>query len=82
MSELLERPAARPSSLVLLEELVEASTDTVQLMAAHDLGVRWRAHLDYLRALCRRGRAALARLAEEESRRGEAETRRAEEEAT
>jgi hypothetical protein len=51
-----------PSGLItLVYELLDAHHDTVELGA--DLaGDSWQAHLDYLRALQRKGREVLARL--------------------
>lgn len=48
------------AALLLADELLESVLDTIQLMVEPRLGVRWQAHLEYLRALHRRGRAMLA----------------------
>ena len=44
-------------------ELLDAHYDTVRLVAETADDARWRAHLDYLRALQRRTREILARAA-------------------
>jgi len=52
----------------LIYELLDAHDDTAQLAA--DFGdITWEVHLEYLRALQRRGRALLAQLALEEAQR-------------
>ncbi len=53
----------------LLYELLDAHADTARLAAgpARDGDLRWRAHLDYLRALQRTGREALAHTSFEEA---------------
>jgi hypothetical protein len=58
----LARP--RPAGLAvgeLLEELLDAHVDTIELAFEMD-ELAWRAHLDYLQALQRLGRATLANL--------------------
>lgn len=71
--EVTRRAAARDSRAdelaALVYELLDAHSDTTQLAAEHehDGDVRWRAHLDYLRALQRTGREALARTSHEEA---------------
>lgn len=44
----------------LIYELLDAHTDTARMAAGHPLNLAWRAHLDYLRALQRKGRELLA----------------------
>jgi hypothetical protein len=53
----------------LLYELLDAHSDTAELAAelVHEGDLRWRAHLDYLRALQRAGREALAHTSFEEA---------------
>jgi hypothetical protein len=52
----------------LIYELLDAHDDTTQLAAG--LGdIAWELHLDYLRALQRRGRELLAQLSMEEAQR-------------
>ena len=53
-------PPPSPVLVALVYELLDAHHDTVELGAelADD---RWQAHLDYLRALQRKGREVLAR---------------------
>jgi hypothetical protein len=46
----------------LLYELLDAHADTAELAAAYASEEQWQAHLDYLRALQRKGRETLARL--------------------
>ena len=53
------RPAWPEQLTALLYELLDAHLDTLEL-AADLLEERWRAHLDYLRALERTGRELLA----------------------
>lgn len=52
--------------VTLTYELLDAHSDTAELAAGSHEDVRWRAHLDYLRALQRRGRELLARIPSEE----------------
>lgn len=52
----------QPTLVEVLDELLEASADTVEL-ASGATQLEWLAHLDYLRALQRLGQASLARLA-------------------
>jgi hypothetical protein len=54
-------PAGPPATLIY--ELLDAHADTVALAARLEADPRWGAHLDYLRALQRAGRAALAQMA-------------------
>jgi hypothetical protein len=62
------RPAAeaRAGLAELAYELLDAHSDTAQLIAGLPHDPCWAAHLDYLRALQRTGRAMLARTAVEE----------------
>jgi hypothetical protein len=57
-------PSAELSRLVY--ELLDAHDDTAQLASGHG-DLAWQLHLDYLRALQRKGRELLARLAEQEA---------------
>jgi len=50
----------------LAYELLDAHTDTAQLIDGLPYDPSWAAHLDYLRALQRKGREMLARTAPEE----------------
>src|SRR3954454_1034477 len=50
----------------LVYELLDAHTDTAQLLDGLPYDPSWAAHLDYLRALQRKGREMLARAALEE----------------
>jgi hypothetical protein len=50
----------------LAYELLDAHTDTAQLVDSAPYDPSWAAHLDYLRALQRKGREMLARTAAEE----------------
>jgi hypothetical protein len=50
----------------LAYELLDAHTDTTQLVDGHPHDPSWAAHLDYLRALQRKGREMLARIAPQE----------------
>jgi hypothetical protein len=58
--------AAAASLAALAYELLDAHTDTAQLVEGLPYGPSWAAHLDYLRALQRKGREMLARTAPEE----------------
>ena len=55
--------AAAASLAVLAYELLDAHADTAQLADGLPYDRSWAAHLDYLRALQRRGRETLARTA-------------------
>jgi hypothetical protein len=68
------RPVARPDStqpseadqvVALVYELLDAHDDTMQLASEMDFDQFWGAHLDYLRALQRKGREVLARTSAE-----------------
>lgn len=50
----------------LVYELLDAQDDTARLAGELEFDDRWRAHLDYLRALQRVGRGALARAGRDE----------------
>ena len=52
--------------VALAYELLDAHTDTAQLVDGLPYDPSWAAHLDYLRALQRKGREMLARTASEE----------------
>jgi hypothetical protein len=52
----------------LAYELLDAHTDTAQLVDGLPYDPSWAAHLDYLRALQRKGRELLARTAAEPGR--------------
>jgi hypothetical protein len=59
-----KRPNAAPSQIELIYELLDAHDDTARLAA--EMGepeAAWRAHLEYLRALQRKGRETVAQLA-------------------
>ena len=58
--------AAAASLAVLAYELLDAHADTAQLADGLPYDGSWAAHLDYLRALQRKGREMLARTAPEE----------------
>jgi hypothetical protein len=58
--------SAAASLAALAYELLDAHADTAQLADGLPLDLSWAAHLDYLRALQRTGRATLARTAPEE----------------
>jgi hypothetical protein len=62
------RPDAerRAGLAVLAYELLDAHTDTAQLVDGLPYDPSWAAHVDYLRALQRKGREMLARAASEE----------------
>jgi hypothetical protein len=47
----------------LIYELIDAHADTAELAAGLQDDLLWRAHLEYLRALQREGRSALAQIA-------------------
>jgi len=58
--------AAAASLAVLAYELLDAHADTAQLADALPYDRSWAAHLDYLRALQRKGRETLARTTPDE----------------
>ena len=62
------RPDAEAAAglAALAYELLDAHTDTAQLADGLPYDPSWAAHLDYLRALQRKGREMLARTAPEE----------------
>jgi hypothetical protein len=61
------RPAEAGAGLAeLAYELLDAHTDTAQLVEGLPYDPSWAAHLDYLRGLQRKGREMLARTAREE----------------
>jgi hypothetical protein len=63
------QPIAVADLVALAYELLDAHSDTAELVgAAHD-DLRWHAHLDYLRALRRKARELLARLPPDEDSR-------------
>ena len=67
-SSALQRQAASGADLAeLAYELLDAHTDTAQLIDGLPYDPSWAAHLDYLRALQRKGREMLARTAREEN---------------
>jgi hypothetical protein len=53
-----------PELVRLADELLEAHLDTVELAQSPSTESDWQAHLDYLRALLRRGQELLAAEAE------------------
>jgi hypothetical protein len=60
-------PASTAAGLAeLAYELLDAHADTAQLVDGLPYDPSWAAHLDYLRALQRKGRELLARTAAEE----------------
>ena len=66
-SSALQRQAASGADLAeLAYELLDAHTDTAQLIDGLPYEPSWAAHLDYLRALQRKGRELLARTVPEE----------------
>lgn len=54
--------ATAPEVAALVYELLDAHADTAELADELACDPRWDAHLDYLRALQRTGRAALAQM--------------------
>ena len=58
-------PGTEPRVLLdtLVDELVEAHLDTIELATAAGLGERWELQLDYLRALVRTAHAVQAHAA-------------------
>lgn len=55
---------SEPELITLADELLQAHLDTVELAQAPATESDWQAHLDYLRALLRRGQEVLAAEAE------------------
>ena len=63
------RANAQPTAIELIYELLDAHDDTARLaFEMGELDPAWRAHLEYLRALQRKGREAVAQLALEVNR--------------
>jgi hypothetical protein len=63
------RANAQPTEIELIYELLDAHHDTTRLaVGMGELDPAWRAHLEYLRALQRKGREAVAQLALEVNR--------------
>jgi hypothetical protein len=59
-----QRLNAKPVQIELIYELLDAHHDTARLASAlGEVDPAWSAHLDYLRALQRKGREAVAQLA-------------------
>lgn len=56
-------------AVVLIYELLDAHNDTARLVSELAWDPEWQAHLEYLRALQRKGREVLAQLVIEEGRR-------------
>ena len=58
-------PGTEPQLLLdtLVDELVEAHLDTIELATASGLSAQWERQLDYLRALVRAAHAVQARAA-------------------
>jgi hypothetical protein len=54
--------AAAPEAAALIYELLDAHYDTAELAQELEYDEAWQAHLDYLRALQRKGRETLARM--------------------
>jgi hypothetical protein len=61
-------PEPEPSSeaTALIYELLDAHCDTVEMAGELTGDPRWQAHLEYLRALQRKGREVLARMPADE----------------
>lgn len=58
-----------PQLLILIDELLDAQLDTLELGAELSHDPQWGAHLDYVRALHRAGSRSLAELASTPARR-------------
>lgn len=56
------RLSAPAPAIVLIYELLDAHDDTARLVAEQARDPDWKAHLDYLRTLQRKGREALAQI--------------------
>jgi hypothetical protein len=56
------REAGAGAVTTLVYELLDAHDDTARMASEFELDPRWQAHLDYLRALQRKGRETLAHL--------------------
>jgi hypothetical protein len=56
------RPGAKTDPTALIYELLDAHYDTAELVEELASDEEWEVHLEYLRALQRRGREVLARL--------------------
>jgi hypothetical protein len=65
--EVSDVPTQRPGrAVVLIYELLDAHDDTARLAGDLARDPEWQAHLEYLRALQRKGRELLARIVLEE----------------
>jgi hypothetical protein len=53
--------AERDVLVELVEELLDAGADTIAMSEGPPVGLRWTSHVDYLRALERKGHELLAR---------------------
>jgi hypothetical protein len=60
-------PATSDQVVSLIYELLDAHLDTIELTAEFESDLVWAAHLEYLRALHRAGREALARASADEA---------------
>jgi hypothetical protein len=58
----MEFPGSPRLYELLVYELLDAHDDTAQMAAALESDSSWCAHIDYLRALQRKGREALAHM--------------------
>jgi hypothetical protein len=63
------QPGSYPESIALIYELLDAHCDTAELAEEFGDDLEWRCHLDYLRALQRKGREMLAQMSADASRR-------------
>jgi len=62
-------PGTYPESIALIYELLDAHCDTAELAEELSYDLEWRCHLEYLRALQRKGREVLAQMSTDASRR-------------
>ena len=72
MKRISGRPTTAAVLIALAYELLDAHTDTVELALAEAGGLRWAAHLEYLRALHRTAERILAQASEAETAGGAA----------
>jgi hypothetical protein len=61
-------PAPDPDAIALIYELLDAHCDTAELAEELSFDLEWRCHLEYLRALQRKGREVLAQMSADASR--------------
>jgi hypothetical protein len=59
---MMSRVNTLPAVVLLVEELLNAHLDTIEMALAEEPSVDWLSHIDYLQALHREGEALMARI--------------------